>query len=303
MNNLYYTTILMLIFTIKVSAQCNNVQTEAAFLSCLPGPLTVSGSITVNNADLSGADINVKAGTTLSFTGTTTIDISTVFSGTGSATVAASTGTVSANGSAGSTASFTDLNNAIQSGLTTLEDAMASANGILPIDLISFSISNRDKNAILYWSTASENNNDYFEIQSSSDNQYFKPIGAVKGAKNSTTERKYQFLVREINQGVNYFRIKQVDLNGDYSYTPIISFSNSNQDGILIQYLTNERTLSIDNAENGRVQIFNLNGKMLSAFEVTSDYQEYDLSSLNTGIYIAFFISNNVATTFKFSKV
>ena len=92
----------------------------------------------------------------------------------------------------------------------------------LPVELINFT-AKADKNAItLSWETASEKNNDRFEVERSLDGLNFEKIATVKG--NGTTSQANTYSITDINPvlGLNYYRLKQVDLDGTFVYSQIV---------------------------------------------------------------------------------
>ena len=96
----------------------------------------------------------------------------------------------------------------------------------LPIDLISFEgywDGTRSEN-ILIWQTASEINNDYFEIQRVFENGEFEPIGLVDGQGTTVEFSDYQYSDADIRRsGTYYYRLKQVDFNGGFEYSNIVA--------------------------------------------------------------------------------
>jgi len=93
----------------------------------------------------------------------------------------------------------------------------------LPVELLSFTgLAFEDHNK-LEWITASELNNDYFSIERSDDGVTFNPIGRVHGAGNSTQILNYSFNDYAPLEGTNYYRLKQVDFNGTYSYSSVVT--------------------------------------------------------------------------------
>lgn len=96
-------------------------------------------------------------------------------------------------------------------------------NYILPVELTSFTANvNMSGDVELQWVTESEINNHGFEIEKSFDNTSFIPIGFVKG-KGTTTERQvYSFTDRNLENGRYYYRLKQIDFNGQFEYSNII---------------------------------------------------------------------------------
>ncbi|PJF33793.1 MAG: hypothetical protein CUN57_01220, partial [Phototrophicales bacterium] len=98
----------------------------------------------------------------------------------------------------------------------------------LPIDLVRFVASKRDGGQVsLEWTTASEINNDYFTIERSFDGRNFESIGQVKGAGNSFEEINYSFVDESIagisSNRIVYYRLKQTDYDGVFTYSDVIS--------------------------------------------------------------------------------
>jgi hypothetical protein len=84
----------------------------------------------------------------------------------------------------------------------------------LPVEMLSFTGNAQADNVVLYWSTASERNNDYFEVQRSIDAVNFITIGQVYGASYSMVQLDYAYVDRNPNNGTSYYRLKQVDFDG-----------------------------------------------------------------------------------------
>ena len=93
----------------------------------------------------------------------------------------------------------------------------------LPIELVSFTGYNNGSVNILNWTTASELNNDYFTVERSFDGENFIPIGVVEGAGNSNTLLNYTLTDSNPQIGNNYYRLKQTDYDGKYTYSQIIN--------------------------------------------------------------------------------
>ena len=92
---------------------------------------------------------------------------------------------------------------------------------ILPIELAFFDATKIDANALLDWTTATETNNDRFIIERSTNGSTFEAIGVVDGAGNSNTNISYQFVDDNPNTGINYYRLKQVDFDGQFENSEI----------------------------------------------------------------------------------
>lgn len=99
---------------------------------------------------------------------------------------------------------------------------LASSSSPLPIELLSFNATlNSSKKVDVTWVTASEINNDYFTIERSSDALNFETVGTVNGAGNSTSELHYAMVDHNPYQGISYYRLKQTDFDGAFTYSQI----------------------------------------------------------------------------------
>lgn len=93
----------------------------------------------------------------------------------------------------------------------------------LPIELVTFTGQKENDYVRLEWTTFSETNNDYFTAEKSMDGINFNEINTVDGAGNSTQIINYNLLDNNPIVGINYYRIKQTDYNGQFAYSSIIS--------------------------------------------------------------------------------
>ncbi len=93
----------------------------------------------------------------------------------------------------------------------------------LPVEFVSFTARHENGKVELEWATASELNNDYFEIQRSANGQTFKTIGKVKGAGNANALLQYNYEDRNPLEGLAYYRLRQVDFDGKFDFSNIVS--------------------------------------------------------------------------------
>ena len=93
----------------------------------------------------------------------------------------------------------------------------------LPVDWINFEAIRKETAVVLTWQTASERNNNYFEVQRSTDfsGDQWQTIGQVNGAGNSNALHSYTWSDAYPSMGINYYRILQVDIDGHSSSTAI----------------------------------------------------------------------------------
>ncbi|MCC6460296.1 MAG: hypothetical protein IT260_07480 [Saprospiraceae bacterium] len=126
----------------------------------------------------------------------------------------------------GGTATGTTTAGSIQSDAITLFDwftfgAKAGGFNPLPIELKTFTATARREQVDLEWITASEKNNAYFGVERSADGLLFSEIGRKTGAGTSFDDNTYTFSDLAPMTGLNYYRLRQVDLDGQFTYSPV----------------------------------------------------------------------------------
>lgn len=93
----------------------------------------------------------------------------------------------------------------------------------LPVELMNFTAKPTDRTVLLEWATASELNNDFIAVERSIDAKQFKEIGRRAGAIESQEIRYYDLEDRAPEKGINYYRLRQVDVDGTTSFSEIVS--------------------------------------------------------------------------------
>lgn len=144
------------------------------------------------------------------------------------------------------------------------------------------------------WSTASEINNDYFSVEKSNDGIFFNQIGTIKGAGTSATTQNYSFYDYEPFSPVSYYRLKQVDYDGQFTYSPVRAVDVSGQDGLnFIVTFGNQSVVSVSffNASESEavLEMFNAYGQKVFSENVTlqegTTKTETQINQLTTGVY------------------
>lgn len=98
----------------------------------------------------------------------------------------------------------------------------------LPIELRSFAGTLVDGDAHLRWTTATETNNHFFTVERSHDGKHFSTVGEVPGSGTTREPRSYTHVDYSPPYGVSYYRLKQTDFDGAYSYSDVIRIENRN---------------------------------------------------------------------------
>ncbi|MFH2141895.1 MAG: hypothetical protein ABIJ97_05700 [Bacteroidota bacterium] len=173
----------------------------------------------------------------------------------------------------------------------------------LPVELIAFNANCENHKVFISWTTASELNNDYFEIQKSENGIDFYTISQIQGAGSSSQLNNYIFYDYNEFNNLIYYRLKQVDYNGSAVYSNAISTScsNSGNPGINIYNVNNGQEISVEflNIENEifYVTVIDQLGKRLvfNEIQIIDPNQKIsiDASKLSMGLYNVIVRSEN----------
>lgn len=180
----------------------------------------------------------------------------------------------------------------------------------LPIELLSFKGKTTESYNELYWTTLSEVNNDYFVLEKSFNGHNFVEIAEIDAAGYSNEKLDYYMIDKNINEGISYYRLKQVDYDAHFSYSKIIALNNTteNKNQLEIQDLSpNPASKYINvvlnkNIDAYHIEIYDLSGKLvmqLDRKENTSNIN-INIASLSKGVYLLKLISSNETETTKF---
>jgi hypothetical protein len=104
----------------------------------------------------------------------------------------------------------------------------------LSVDLMNFTTENMDESVVLRWSTASERDNDFFEVLRSSDGEHFESIGKIQGAGNATTTNHYSFVDNSPEDGINYYKLRIVDFDGVEEFSSIESVNRVSAESSIV---------------------------------------------------------------------
>lgn len=165
----------------------------------------------------------------------------------------------------------------------------------LPIELVRFTSMCNEGNVSLEWSTVSELNNDYFTIERSVDGINFYEIGTVVGAGNSNSLMEYRFKDFDPSSGVNYYRLKQTDFNGEFSYSSIKA-SNCKKENVDFSVYPNPAlnnvNISLNSDSKVDYQITAVDGRVVLEGRFKGS-KNVDLSLLAGGTYFVRVISQS----------
>ncbi len=172
-------------------------------------------------------------------------------------------------------------------GLTSFSPfAVANATALLPIELISFTAKETDNNIRLDWATASESNNEKFEIERSQDGKNFAKVGSKDGRGTTTSVTNYNFTDNQAPQTILYYRLKQMDFDKKFTYTQILAIDNRREkEGVLV-YPNPATELLYFQTKNQEQPIFIYNTSGLLVKKLDTVPSSLSISDLPTGIYL-----------------
>ena len=170
-------------------------------------------------------------------------------------------------------------------------------SGPLPVQLTAFTAQAEGRAARLSWRTATELNNDHFDLERSRDGRIFNKVGEVKGAGSSSTAHEYAFTdanAAEATGGHVYYRLRQVDVNGASEFSPIRTLEFGIAAGVAGGFLlfpnpAQQRvSLQLSLASAATVRVTDLAGRIVlrQCIEANAPQPALDLSALPTGIYV-----------------
>jgi len=181
-------------------------------------------------------------------------------------------------------------------------DAGLRAMNILGLQLLDFTVKyeEEDNASFLIWSTNNEVNTDVFAIErSQEDAEEFTKIGEVKAASNSSVTIKYDFVDEDLEPGTYYYRLKMIDLDGTYTYSPVRSvqvgekFVKSGISAIYPNPTTGRVNIEIQKSRKDNIVsggIYDVLGEQLIAITSKDNVRNakllVDLSALAEGDYI-----------------
>jgi hypothetical protein len=189
--------------------------------------------------------------------------------------------------------------------------ALAYPDGLLPIGLTNFKALLLNGEVHLEWQTRSELNNHFFTVERSSPELHFDSIGFTMGAGTSNAIRNYALIDRFPLAGRSYYRLKQTDFDGLYSYSDIVGVNNGDDAPLLVRVTPNpsepgaETFIRLYNAIDPlvTVSIFDAAGRLIAQKETQlkgeMTLQEFgDTTRFKQGMYLVkVFVDNRFVFT------
>jgi len=185
--------------------------------------------------------------------------------------------------------------------------AFESDNVILPVKLNYFTANGLSGSALLKWSTLSELNTSFFEVQRSTDGTNFTVLGRVVAVGNSSTEQLYDYTDYHPEEGMNYYRLRMVDEDGQYEYSNVVRVSfklnSTNELGVLSAGVVwNKLNLVLNSPLNqaATITLFDASGRMLMSTTAQLQVGENTINrnvTMANGVYYCRIVTGNGSLT------
>ena len=174
------------------------------------------------------------------------------------------------------------------SGADCFFNSIAHIPNALSVEFNSFQARKYSNGTMLEWETVAETNNSHFEIERSSDSRTWEEIGKVDGNGDSFEKLVYTFTDKEPHGGLNYYRLKQVDFDGSYTFSEIISIEFRKHSSVSIYPNPVKDVLTVSGADklNYNAEIYDLNGRIIKNGILNSENTSLDMTGILQGVYL-----------------
>ena len=175
---------------------------------------------------------------------------------------------------------------------------------VLPVTGIQVAVRKVNNAAVVSWSTRTENNTSHFEVERSSADAAFKIIGKTSAVGNSTSTNRYSYQDVLQFSGDVYYRIKAVDFDGKYTYSPIVILKGDEQAFYLYPTVATSSIQVVHPKTAGTILVYGLTGQLLKSVSAESNSGQTSLNvvSLTPGMYLVKFKNSTETLNAKFIK-
>ena len=197
---------------------------------------------------------------------------------------------------------------------TVLEKTTFTFQGLLPVELFTFTSNTDGRNIQLNWETKTEKNSYKFDIERGASNANWESIGSVKAAVLSNSPKDYSFTDKNLQAGKYQYRLKMIDNDGSFKYSQVVetevvspknfdlsqNYPNPFNPSTKIDYLVPVDAKVI-------LEVYNIAGQKVSELvnqEQSAGYYSVDFggSNLSSGVYIYRIVASDKATGNNFSS-
>ena len=159
---------------------------------------------------------------------------------------------------------------------------------LLPLELLDFSVKKSDKTTLLEWTTANEKNHKSTIVERRTESlQWNKLLGTIQSQKQNNAIKKYSFEDHNPETGINYYRLKFIDQNGSYSYSPIKQINLIDTKSKLeISHINNWITIQSNLNSLSKIILYDQFGRAVITMNANQKLNQININELQSGIYI-----------------
>ena len=178
------------------------------------------------------------------------------------------------------------------------------SNGILAVNLLSFTGKTSGDEDVLSWTVSnSQNTTDHYTVQKSIDAIIFSPAATINAMNNSTANSTYTAHCAAVSKTENYYRLQITDKDGSVTYSKVLTIQRSSTNGIIAFYNAAAKQITIVNNSTVRCgwKLFSANGTPVKQGSSTSSTIQINAVDLAPGIYIISCTTNGKWVNTKFA--
>ena len=174
-------------------------------------------------------------------------------------------------------------------------------NAAQPVELTAFNLRGEGRSVVAEWETASERDNSYFSLERSADVRSFEAVGRVDGKGTTASVSKYVFEDKNPMVGINYYRLRQVDLNGTFTFSAVKSYTVRESGALAVLPNPTADYLTVNGlTEVSKLQIVDMTGRVRLEKQAEKASTTVDISGLQPGVYFARIIEGGQSQSLKF---
>lgn len=156
----------------------------------------------------------------------------------------------------------------------------------LGVELIRFTAHKYQDEVAIHWETISEINNDFFVVEKSLDGIHFRSLDTLIGAGTYVGSTLYDSKDSKPADGINYYRLYQMDFDGSYSYSQIVAVDFTREEFVLFPNPSSDKVHILNPFEGAIYHMFDPMGKRISTGSFYNAKHTIDVSNLSSGIYL-----------------
>lgn len=180
-------------------------------------------------------------------------------------------------------------------------DIFEIRNNPQPVELSDFSLSGEGKSVVAVWETASERENSHFLLERSQDVKSFEAVGRVEGKGTTASISKYVFEDKNPVVGINYYRLRQVDFNGQFAFSAVKSYIVRENGALVVLPNPSDNFLTVNGLmEGSNLQVIDQTGRVRLEKMTENNATTMDIRTLPSGVYFVRIVEVGQSQTLKF---